>query len=192
MEQIRSFVAIKLPDELKLALVRLQERLKSESQAAVKWVDPYSIHLTLKFLGDIRTDMVSRITAALEGAAQGISPFHLEASGTGVFPNLKRVQVVWVGVSGEVDRLSQLQQRVDSCLTSLGFISESRPFTPHITLARLRNQATPDERQKLGQLIASTSFQTAYSIEVDSFHLMRSQLTRQGAIYSRISSIKLE
>lgn len=192
MEQIRSFVAIELPDDLKLALIRLQDRLKSESQTPVKWVDPYNIHLTLKFLGDIRTDMVSRITVALEGAAQGIPPFHLEASGTGVFPNLKRVQVVWVGVSGQVDRLSQLQQRVDSCLTSLGFMSESRPFTPHITLARLRNQATPDERQKLGQLIASTSFKIAYSIEVDSFHLMRSQLTRQGAIYSRIGSIKLK
>ena len=84
MEQIRSFVAIELPDELKLALTQLQEQLQSGSRVPVRWVDPYNIHLTLKFLGDISTDMVSRITAALEGAARGIPPFHLEAGGTGV------------------------------------------------------------------------------------------------------------
>ena len=192
MEQVRSFIAIELPDELKLGLTRLQEQLKSGSQAPVKWVDPYSIHLTLKFLGNIGTDMVGKVTRALEEAAQGISPFHLEAKGLGVFPSLKRVQVVWVGVTGEFDRLSQLQQRIESSLATLGFAAESRPFTPHLTLARLRDRARPDERQSLGQLIASTSFETAYSLDVDSVHLMRSQLTREGAIYSRISSVKLK
>jgi 2'-5' RNA ligase len=191
VEQVRAFIAIELPEELKAALTRWRERLKSGSQAPVKWVDPNSIHLTLKFLGNISTDMTGRITALLEDAVRGISPFHLEASGTGVFPNLKRVQVVWVGVSGEVDRLRQLQQRIDSSLASLGFVAESRPFTPHLTLARLRDHATPDERQKLGQLITSTSFDTAYGIEVDAVNLMRSQLTPQGAIYSRISTVKL-
>jgi 2'-5' RNA ligase len=192
MEQIRSFIAIELPDDLKLALTRLQSQLRSGSQAPVKWVDPYSIHLTLKFLGNISQDIVGNITAALEEAVRGISPFHLEVKGLGVFPSLRRVQVVWVGVTGEVDRLRQLQQHVESTLAPLGFTPESRPFTPHLTLARLRDRATPDERQKLGQLIASTSFDTAYSLDVDSVHLMRSQLTREGAVYTRLSSIKLK
>ena len=192
MEQIRSFIAIELPEELKLALTRLRDQLKSGSQTPVKWVDPYSIHLTLKFLGNISKDMGGKITMALEEAIRGISPFHLEAKGLGVFPSLKRVQVVWVGVTGEVDRLSQLQQRIESSLATLGFVPESRPFTPHLTLARLRDQATPDERQGLGQLIAGISFEKVYAIDVDSVHLMRSQLTREGAIYSRISSIKLK
>lgn len=192
MEQIRSFIAIELPDDLKLALTRLQAKLKSGNPTSIKWVDPYSIHLTLKFLGNITTDMVDKITRALEEAARGVSPFHLETKGLGAFPNLKRVQVVWIGITGEVDRLSQLQQHIESGLATLGFVTESRPFTPHLTLARVRDRATPDERQNLGQLIASTSLETAYSLDVDSVHLMRSQLTGEGPVYSRISSVKLK
>ena len=192
MEQIRTFIAIELPDELKLALTRLQDQLKSGSQAPVKWVNPNSIHLTLKFLGNIGMDMVGKITTALEEAARGISPFHLEAKGLGVFPNLRRVQVVWVGITGEVDRLRQLQQRIETSLKPLGFVPESRPFSPHLTLARLSDRATADERQSLGQLIAGISFETAYAIDVGSIDLMRSQLTRDGAIYTRINSIKLK
>lgn len=192
MEQIRSFIAIELPDEFRLALARLQERLKSGSRALVKWVDPQGIHLTLKFLGNISPDMVGRITTALEGAVRGMSPFHLEAGGLGAFPSLKRVRVVWVGIAGEVDRLSRLQRSIESALVPLGFAPESRTFSPHLTLGRLRDQATPEESRNLGQLVATASFETAYAVEVASVHLMRSQLTREGAIYSRVGSLKLE
>jgi 2'-5' RNA ligase len=191
MEQVRSFIAIELPDELRLALARLQEQLKAGKPSSVKWVDPGSIHLTLKFLGNISPDMVGRVIAALEGAVRGIAPFRLEVGGLGAFPGLKRVRVVWVGISGEVARLSQLQQRVESSLAPLGFVLESRSFTPHLTLARVREGATPLERQSLGQLIADTSFDTVCAVNVDAIRLMRSQLTRQGAIYTRLGTIKL-
>jgi len=191
MEQVRSFIAIELPDELKLGLAQLEAQLKMSKQPWVKWVDPYSIHLTLKFLGSITVDRISEITRAMEEAIQGISPFHLEVKDLGVFPNLRRVQVAWVGISGEVDKLSQLQQHLESNLARLGFAPESRPFTPHLTLARLRNQASLDERQGFGQLIATTRFEAAYTIKVDAISLIRSQLTREGAIYSRISSVRL-
>ncbi|MFC2040748.1 RNA 2',3'-cyclic phosphodiesterase [Chloroflexota bacterium] len=192
MEQIRSFIAIELPDGLKLALGQLELELKSGKQPPVKWVDTESIHLTLKFLGNISTDKVSEITKALGEAARGIPPFHLEVGGLGVFPNLKRVQVVWVGISGEIEKLGRLQQCIESNLAHLGFAPESRPFTPHLTLARLRNQASLDDRQRFGQLIASARFEAAHTIKVDAICLMRSQLTREGAIYSRISSVRLK
>ena len=192
MEQVRSFIAIELPDEVKSGLAQLQAQLKTGKQPPVKWVNPYSIHLTLKFLGNIAVDKISEITGAMEAAAQGISPFHLKVKDLGVFPNLRRVQVVWVGVSGEVDQLSRLQQGIESNLSPLGFTPESRPFTPHLTLARLREQASPDERQSFGQLIASTRFEAVYDFSVDSINLIKSQLTREGAIYSRISSVKLK
>ena len=92
MEQIRSFIAIELPDELKLELAQLEARLKLGEQSWVKWVDPYSIHLTLKFLGSIAADRVGEITRAMEEAVQGIPPFHLEVKDLGVFPNLRRVR----------------------------------------------------------------------------------------------------
>ncbi|MFC2016844.1 RNA 2',3'-cyclic phosphodiesterase [Chloroflexota bacterium] len=192
MEQIRSFIAIELPDELKLELTQLETQLKLGAQPLVKWVDPYSIHLTLKFLGSIAADKVDEITRAMEEAVRGISPFRLNVKDLGVFPNLRRVQVAWVGMGGEVDKLGQLQQRIESNLVPLGFAPESRPFTPHLTLARLRDRASLDERQRFGQLIVGTRFEAAYTIKIDAINLMRSQLTREGAIYNRISSIMLK
>ncbi len=192
MEQIRSFIAIELPDELRLGLVQLEARLKSGKAPWVKWVDPNSIHLTLKFLGNIASDRTGEITRAMEEAAQETSPFHLEVKDLGVFPNLKRVQVAWVGISGEVDKLGRLQQGIESNLARLGFAPESRLFTPHLTLARLHNRASLDERQRFGQLIADTKFEANYTIKVGAISLMRSQLTREGAIYSRISSVRLK
>ena len=191
MEQVRSFIAIELPEKLKLKLSQLEADLKSSKHPGVKWVAPDSIHITLKFLGNIAINRTAEITKAMEEAAQGIPPFHLEVKELGVFPNLKRVQIAWVGISGEVDKLGQLQQGIESNLAHLGFSRESRAFTPHLTLARLRNQVSLDERQRFGQLIADTNFE-AGTIEVDSISLMRSQLTRGGAIYSRISSVELK
>jgi len=192
MEQIRSFIAIELPAELKLELVQLEAQLKSGKQFGVKWVDPDGIHLTMKFLGNIAVDRVEGITRAMEEAVRGISPFQLKVKELGVFPNFKRVQVAWVGLTGEVDKLAQLQKRIESNLTPLGFAPESRPFAPHLTLARLRAQTSLDDRQRFGQLIANTTFEAAHTIEVDAINLIKSQLTREGAIYSQINSIRLE
>ena len=192
MEQVRSFIAIELPDELKSGLVQLQAQLKTGKQPPVKWVDPYSIHLTLKFLGTIAADRISEITRAIEVSTQGVPPFHLEAKGLGVFPSLRRAQVAWVGINGEIAQLSRIQQRIESNLAPLGFTPESRPFKPHLTLARLRQQVSSEERQSFGQLIADAKFEEVYGFSVHSINLMKSQLTREGAIYSLISSIRLK
>jgi len=192
MEQVRSFIAIELPDELKLELVQLEGRLKSSNPPSVKWVDPDGIHLTLKFLGNVAVDKIGKITKVMEEATRGIPSFNLKVRELGVFPNLRRVQVAWVGVQGEVDKLGQLQERIESGLAPLGFAPESRKFSPHLTLARLRNQASLNERQSFGQLIATTKFEAVHGIKVDAISLVRSQLTREGAIYSRISSASLK
>jgi 2'-5' RNA ligase len=192
MEQARSFIAIELPEELRLELSTLQARLKSHNQPWVKWVDPHSIHLTLKFLGNIAIDKIDEITRAMGEATEGIPPFHLRVKGLGVFPNLRRVQVAWVGLNGEVDRLSHLQQRIEASLAQLGFARESRPFTPHLTLARIRDRASAEERQAFGQAIASASLEIDYAFEVNAIRLMKSQLTREGAVYSQIGSVGLK
>ena len=192
MESVRSFIAIELPDELKRELSQLRAQLKPGELPWVKWVDPYGIHLTLKFLGNVDKNRLDDVTGAMEEAARGIPPFHLEVRELGVFPNLRRVQVAWVGISGEVDKLGQLQQRLESDLAPLGFATESRPFMPHLTLARLRGQASLPERQRFGQLIVSTRFESAQGIKVDAISLIRSQLTGKGAIYSPISSVGLK
>jgi len=192
MEKIRSFIAVELPRELKLALSQLQEKFKSASSMPVKWVDPGNIHLTLKFLGDISPEITGRITSALEDAARGTKPFDIEVSGLGVFPNIKRVQIIWVGLAGELAKLGQFQKHIEEMLAPLGFPPEAGPFTPHLTLARVRDYARPDDRLALGELIAGMKFEQKYIINVNAVFLMKSQLTREGPIYSKISVIALK
>ncbi|MFC2032998.1 RNA 2',3'-cyclic phosphodiesterase [Chloroflexota bacterium] len=192
MEQIRSFVAIELADNEKKALNRMQSLLKSGGQFPVKWVDPFSVHLTLKFLGNINPDNIEQITGAMEEAARGIPPLLLEINGLGVFPNPRRVQVIWVGISGEVERLNQLQQCIESNISPLGFPTETRQFKPHLTLGRVRERATQEERESLGRYISAIKPAEVYNFKVDSVHLMRSQLTSEGAVYSRIGSVRLK
>ena len=189
--QIRSFVAIELPEEAKKGLSRLRRELERDEHRFVKWVEPGGIHLTLKFLGNIPSKRVAEITEAIGKATQGISPFHLEISGIGAFPSAKQVRVFWVGVGGEVDKLSRLQQNVDSALAALGFAKEERPFVPHLTLARIREGASPLERRSFGELVGSAIFEDKYSIEVKAVRLMRSQLTPAGAVYTCLSVARL-
>lgn len=191
MDQVRSFVAIELPEGLKAELSGLREHLSSDKYTGVRWVDPQSIHLTLKFLGDVAVGRIDDITAALTEAAREIAPFRLAISKPGVFPNPNRPRVAWVGLSGDTGMLKQLQQRVESCLEGIGFARESRSFSPHLTIARVRDQTPPEERQRFGKVITGTEFKSQYYIDVESIYLMRSQLTRQGAIYSRLSEIPL-
>jgi len=190
-EQIRSFIAIKLPEEAKKGLTRLRKELERDEHRFVKWVDPGGIHLTLKFLGNIPSKRITEITGAIEEAAQGISPFHLEISGLGAFPSLRQARVLWVGIGGEVDKLSRLQQNIDSALAVLGFAKEERSFVPHLTLARIRQGASPPDRRSFGELVGSAIFEDKYPVEVEAISLMRSQLTPAGAIYTCLSAVGL-
>ena len=190
-EQIRSFVAIELPEEAKKGLASLRRELERDEHRFVKWVDPGGIHLTLKFLGNIPSKRVTETTEAMKKAAQGLSPFFLEISGLGAFPSLKQVRVVWVGVGGELDKLSTLQQNIDSALAALGFAREERSFVPHLTVARVREGASTSERGRFGELVGSATFEGKYHVEVEAIKLMRSQLTPAGAIYTCLSVVGL-
>jgi 2'-5' RNA ligase len=117
--------------------------------------------------------------------------FQIQLSGLGVFPNPARTQVVWAGITGDMDRLSQLQKNIEVEMEKHGFPREKRAFSPHLTLARVRNQATSDEKKRLGDLVAGTPV-TGSTMPVDSVNLMKSQLTKQGALYTRLGSIRLE
>jgi len=190
-EEIRSFIAIELPEEAKEGLSSLKKELERGEHKFVKWVNPWGIHLTLKFLGNIPSKRVKEITEAIKEAAQGISPFHLEISGLGAFPSLRQTRVFWVGIGGEVDKLSRLQQNIDSALATLGFAKEERSFMPHLTLARIRQGASPPERRSFGELVDSINFEDKYPIKVEAISLMKSQLTPTGAIYTCLTRVGL-
>lgn len=185
-ELIRSFVAVELPSAVKQELSALLSVLKKRIPQVVRWVDPQGIHLTLKFLGDVTANRIEEINMAIDEATQQLSPFRLELQELGVFPNLNRVQVVWVGAKGELDKLAYLQKQIEFNMEQLGFPRENRAFTPHLTLGRVRNYAPPDDRKKIGLILSQTAFISTQIITVDTVNLIKSQLTSSGAIYTRL------
>ena len=191
MEQVRCFVAIELPEGLRTELVRLQSQFKMAGQAPVKWVDPKGIHLTLKFLGGVETSLIQAVVDGLTRACQGIPPFHLQVSGTGLFPGPRQPRVVWVGLKGDVETVVRLQGQVEANLEPLGFPTEARSFTPHITLGRVRPEGDITDKRNLAERVVQARFEAATPLEVEAVSLMRSQLTPSGAIYSRLAEVKL-
>jgi 2'-5' RNA ligase len=188
MGQMRLFVAVNLPDSLKRTLADLQRELK-RIPADVKWVGAGNLHLTVQFLGDVPGEQVPEIVFALQEAARDISPFTLDIARTGVFPGTERARVFWAGVGGELPVFSLLHRRVQGALAPLGFIPEKRPFSPHLTLARLRSPRGADLLlEKAQALPGAGKFGT---FRVESVDLMQSELDRSGAKYSCLAGVNL-
>ena len=191
-QTIRSFIAIELPEAVKTGLQQLQTELTLPQYRFVKCVAPEGMHLTLKFLGNISANKVTDITGVMEQASQEVSPFQLQLTEVGAFPNMRRPRVLWVGIKGEVDKLVSWQQRIDNGLVPLGFAKEARPFAPHLTLARLRENCSPGDRLHFGEMVAGSHVEVDYKFTVTSLNLMRSQLFPAGAVYSRLAEVKLK
>jgi 2'-5' RNA ligase len=191
-ETIRLFIAIELPAELVIRLRSFLSSLKSSRLPFVKWVDPGSIHLTLKFLGNINAERLDAIKSALESVAVPHGQFQLATGHTGFFPGPQRARVFWLGLEGDTAELVRLQQAIDRAMTVLGFESESRPFTAHLTLARLREDSTREQRLEFTGLTQNAVFEHGPVIQVRSVSLMRSRLTPQGAVYTRLAEYELK
>jgi len=179
---MRCFLAVELPGELRRSLGRLVGDLRA-CGADVKWVRPEAIHLTLKFLGEIQPGQVEEIRLAAGEVAGRHQPFRMEARGLGGFPRLEQPRVVWVGLEGETWRLIALQRELEGTLTQLGFVREQRPFTPHLTLGRIRS---PKGRQGLVDRLKSQEGLSVGSLTVGSIALFRSELLPSGARYTQL------
>ena len=192
MGEIRAFIAIELPNEVKASLSTLLNKIKPGHERAVKWVDPKSIHLTLKFLGNIPENKVVDITKSITNATTDIQPFSLIMQDLGAFPNLRSPRVAWVGVGGDVESVIKMHRNIDRAIAPLGFHPEKRDFSPHLTLGRVRDKATYKERSDLGKTIESTKMKNPTPFSVNQVSLMQSTLTRSGAIYDQIATIALD
>jgi 2'-5' RNA ligase len=105
---------------------------------------------------------------------------------------MRQPRVLWVGIRGEVDKLVAWQQRIDNGLIPLGFAKETRAFTPHLTLARLREGCSPEDRRDFGEMVAKTPIEVSYKFNITSLNLMKSQLLPGGAVYNRLAEVKLK
>jgi len=155
----------------------------------VRWVVPESLHVTMKFLGEVAPHRVDEITEATTCAVAGAKPFSLWISGFGAFPSVQRPRVVWVGCE-PAPPLELLQHRVEQEMDRIGFPLEGRPFHPHITLGRVRREA------KRSDFIAFPGdvelLQYEAEVAVESVDVMESTLRSKGAVYTRRHAVRFE
>lgn len=191
MDSIRTFIAIELDEALKQELGRLEGRLQDRVSTGVKWVEPGSIHLTLKFLGSTPSSKIAEIETRLEEVALWFTPFWLRLGRVGGFPNLKRPRVIWVGLEGDIETLHKLQLEVCRAIEDLGFPPEERSFTAHLTLGRVKDVLSEEERSRLREAMLTAESLPGGAFEVNSVSLMRSDLTPRGALYTCLREVFL-
>jgi 2'-5' RNA ligase len=188
---VRLFVAIELPDDTKRELSACAEALQQAGlRDGLRWVRPEGIHITLKFLGEVADARVDEIAAALQEGVSGAGAFELRPEGVGTFGG-RRPRVVWVGVGGETSRLAALADRVEQAISPLGFPREQRAFSAHLTLARVREDASPAAREAIAAGGAAFRAPVFTSFRVERVSLMRSTLQRGGAVYDAVSVVEL-
>lgn len=184
---IRAFIAIHLSDAVVAHLGERQaEWMKALPQGAVRWVKPGALHLTLRFLGDTPLPRIEQVSATLDAVATDNGAFALCLDATGCFPNPRRPRVFWVGMRGELAAAEQLKQAVDNALQPLGWEPEHRPFKPHLTIGRIKD----DRNLNNAPLPLNVSLESL-PIDVTAIHLMRSDLKPGGPVYTVLHTSQL-
>ena len=177
---IRVFISVEIPDEIKGALQEIQQVFR-ESGDRVTWVRPQGMHITLKFLGDIEEGSIPGIGARMQKAVDGIEPFVIHLVGTGVFPGTKKPRVLWAGIREGAEDLKKIQEDLDPLLSEIGFPMEARPFSPHITMGRIKEIRDP---KRFKAWIERHREAEIGSMRAASIHLFQSQLRPDGAFYT--------
>lgn len=184
---MRAFVALNLPTRERQRVHRAAAPLR-ENGMPVRWVDVEALHVTLKFLGEVRPDAVAAVEECLERVARATPPLKLVLTGFGAFPTVRRPRVLWAGVEATPE-LRCLKQDVEWALADCGYEAETRAFHPHLTLGRADPRDGAGAFRGLDDAIAGLDFRT--EARVQTVDLMRSHLSRTGARYSVVASAKL-
>lgn len=184
---IRCFLAVDLPDSLRPQLALVQGELK-KSRADVRWVAVGNIHLTLKFFGNVPEAEIDPLTEAAREAAAQQTPFQLQVTAAGAFPNMKSPRVIWLGLGGDVIPLAQMYHKLEKAFAALGHLPEGRAFNPHLTLGRVKS---PANRHRLAMALEKLPPLNWPPFQVNEIILFRSTLTPQGSIYAPLQVIPL-
>ena len=186
----RTFVAVSLPPEI---LGDLQAAVRSLSELGLsgRGVRRSAMHLTLKFLGDVPATQTEAITAAVSKPANAWRPFELKLGAVGVYPSPGRARVLWVGLAGDLAPLVDLQHEVENALTCLGFEREARPYSPHLTVARIGDRASASDRRRALNVLHGVELREGPPFAVGSIVLMKSELSREGARHYPLTRIPL-
>ena len=186
-EIIRLFIAIEIPTSIRNELGILIEKLKKASDDGhIRWARPDSIHLTLKFIGDLSTGSVANVTKILETVALKRSRFDLSVGELGCFPDFINPRVIWIGISEDSSELANLQNEIELVLKPIGIISETRPYHAHLTLGRVRKP------RDVGEIFSMVEIGTIGHFQVDEFCLIKSDLRPDGAVHTNLASFRLQ
>ncbi len=191
MGGVRAFIACELSSPLQDAIEAATAGLREAvGTRLVRWVQPRNIHLTVKFLGDVSSESLDLVRAAVEEAADGGPAFDIVVEGIGAFPNERRPRVLWVGVQSPPE-LGSLQRQIDSATAQLGFKSEEREYRPHLTIGYARAREAGSHEEKIGDGLARAHVGTLGTQHVDAIHLFRSDLQRSGPVYTKLLTAPL-
>lgn len=179
----RVFLAIELPSGLLRNVAEIQNQLKIIIKGNVRWVNPSNIHMTVKFLGDVFNEDLEKISNTLRICMKNISPFSLEAGKIGIFPNIKRPRIIWLGIGGDMESLLRFQVTVDKELRKCGFKPEERHSTPHLTIARIKETK---ELIGLEKILEKRDNYNVGHFDVRGLTFFASNLTPQGAVYTKL------
>ena len=188
---LRLFAAVELSDEARRAAAGHAARLRASSRPGVRvgWEREEKLHLTLKFFGNVGPERAAALSDALARAAANARPFTLSLEATGVFPAPARPAVLWLGLSDPSGELAQLHARLeDECAAAADFPCERRPFSPHVTLARIR--AATHETRRLARQHLELAF-APVAFQVSEIVLMSSRLGPGGSVYAPLTRHEL-
>lgn len=188
VKDVRAFLAIEPSVDVLAAVGRLQEKLKREIGCSVSWTRPQGNHLTLKFFGNINYNTVEDICALIKKQAATTPPLHLKIEKMGVFPDLRKPRILWVGTSGDSEKLTLLQNKLEADFEVLGFPRENRPFRAHLTLGRIKYARAV---AGIAAALKKHGDFAAGELRVHELILFRSKLTQQGAIYTKLGKFHL-
>ena len=179
---MRTFVAVFPPPEIRAAAIAGARETVRRLGDRVRWIKPENVHLTLKFLGDVREEALGTLCASLEEICARHAPFDVELVGLGAFPSARRARILWVGVGAGSDQLRALAADLDAAFASLGFEREKRSYAPHMTLGRVRGRPAsfdlPSDAKDLG-------------FRVRRVELVESTLAPEGALYRTVKAFAL-
>ena len=192
MSLLRTFIAVDIPSPIRQAIQQKTAALRQTLGARlVRWVAVENLHLTFKFLGDVSPENVKMLSRLLAAEAEPIHAFELQIGGLGSFPSLRRPRVLFVGVQAPAG-LEALFRGIEAACTRLGYESESRGFSPHLTIGRVRQEISSSDQQQIRNALEGTKIDAIGAARVDSVHLYKSDLKSNGSVYTRLFSAPLK
>jgi 2'-5' RNA ligase len=185
MSSVRAFLAIPLPRQLQESIHCIQTELQASITEA-RWTRPENLHLTLHFFGEIEQETLEKLKVSVLSIKGCQRPFQVEVKGLGAFPNPYRPRVIWLGLKPR-GQLEQLHRAIEPCLSQAGLTTDSRPYSPHLTIGRLRG-----DKLDLTELFSSMQQKRIEPLTVDRYILYESRLHPEGAQHVPLLTVNFD